>query len=182
MGLWSFLKRPFGPPEEASTPVPRTNTYAGETGLVEITTPAVPGRPLSAEEAAHHQFITSNWRRLAAAAYAGFRHYGIGVVVIEKRSRETDAREKTAVIDAFEAHDLAYATGMGMWTQRPPHSSAPDWLDEQFQTYEPLDAGLFLFRPHHDAERTGYSPPRPYHAAGTPAPPEALEHARAPFN
>jgi hypothetical protein len=66
-----------------------------------------------------------------------------------------------------------------MWTQRPPHSAAPDWLDAQFQTYEPLEAGLFLFRP---TDGGGPKPPRPYHAAGTPAPPMALRLSRAPFN
>ncbi|PSQ80561.1 MAG: hypothetical protein BRD46_03955 [Bacteroidetes bacterium QS_8_68_15] len=178
--MWSFLKRSVALHDDPPAPEPRTRTYAGETGLVEITAPAAPGCPPSAEEQAHHRFLTANWPRLAAAAYAGFRRHGIGMVVIEKRPRETPA-----VIDAFEPHDLAYATGMGMWTQRPPHSSAPDWLDEQFQTYEPLEAGLFLFRSGADADRppdAPHRPPRPYHAAGTPAPPDALDQARAPFN
>jgi hypothetical protein len=179
--LWTALKRLCGYAEATAVPEPRTKTYASETGLVEITTPVSSEEPPSPEEQAHHQFIASNWTKLAAAAYAGFQRHGIGVVVIEKR---TGGPARPVLEDAFETHDLAYATGMGMWTQRPPHSTAPGWLDEQFQTYEPLEAGLFLFRPAGDGidEAPSATPPRPYHAAGTPPPPEALKQSRAPFN
>jgi len=161
---------------KASPPEPRTTTYAADNGLVEITAPAAAGSAPSAAEQTHHQFIASNWTKLAAASYAGFQRHGIGVVVIEKR---TGGAAQAVLEGAFETCDLAYATGMGMWTQRPPHSTAPGWLEEQFQTYEPLEAGLFLFRP---ANGDAPGPPRPYHATGTPAPPDALKQARTPFN
>lgn len=151
-------------------PEPRTVTYAAAAGLVEITAPPPAEGPPAGLEEAHHQFIVEHWPRLAAAAYTGFQRHGIGVVVIERRA----SRAKAA--HPFAKHALAYATGMGMWTQAPPHSAAPRWLEEQFQTYEPLEAGLFLFR---DDQA---QPPRPYRAEGTLTPPEALRRVRAPFN
>ena len=166
MSLSDFFRRLWSR-ADAPSPAPRTATYAAEEGLIEITAPAAPAA--CETERAHHQFIVAHWKRLAAAAFEGFRRYGIGVVIIEARERETDFEHP------FTAHALAYATSLGLWTQTPPHSTDPDWLDEQFQTYEPRRAGLFLFQ-------GGPSAPRPYHAAGTPAPPEAFRATRAPLN
>lgn len=164
--LFRFFRRLLGR-EDAPPSEPRTATYASEEGLIEITAPPAPAEREA--EHAHHQFIVDNWKRLAAAAFEGFQRHGIGVVVIEAREREA------AFEHPFTAHALAYATGLGMWTQTPPHSSAPAWLDEQFQTYEPRRAGLFLFRGNRSA-------PHPYHVEGTPAPPEAFRAAQAPLN
>jgi hypothetical protein len=58
--LWTSIKRLLGRPEPPPDPTPQTTTYASGTGLVEITAPAVPGRPPSEAMEAHHQFITSN--------------------------------------------------------------------------------------------------------------------------
>lgn len=170
MGLRSLLTRLFGGNRNAA-PAPQTMTYAAGTGLVEITAPAPPGRPLSKAASEHHQFIVSNWMTLAAAAYAGFRRHGIGVVVIEAPA------DRESPQHAFTRHDLAYATGLGGWRQPPPPHPASQWLEGQLQTYEPLEAGLFLFR-----NQDTLHPPRPYHAIGTPTPPEAFEASRASFN
>lgn len=162
-----LLRRLFGQRTEQATE-PRTATYPAPSGLVAVTTPAE-SRAGDAREEAHHAFIVAHWTKLAAAAYIGFQRHGIGVVVVEPRERASDADHP------FASHTLAYATGMGMWTQRPPHSAAPDWLEKQFQTYEPLETGLFLFK-------RGDGPPRPYRAEGTLTPPEAMKQAQAPFN
>ncbi len=163
------LRRLFGHAPEPA-PKPRTTTYAAPVGLVEITAPPSAEEPPAAIEEEHHQFIVDHWPRLAAAAYTGFQRHGIGVVVIEERASRTEVTHPSA------QHTLAYATGTGTWAQTPPHSAAPGWLEEQFQTYEPLEAGLFLFR------GGAAHPPRPYRAEGTLTPPEALRRVRAPFN
>lgn len=149
-------------------PNPHTATYPADSGLVAITTPTE-ARAGDEREAQHHAFIVMHWKKLAAAAYTGFRRHGIGVVVIEPRANTS------GVDHPFAGHRLSYATGLGLWTQTPPHSAAQKWLAEQFQTYEPLETGLFLFR-HSDIL------PRPYRVEGILTPPEAMRQTRAPLN
>ncbi|ARA92924.1 hypothetical protein AWN76_006940 [Rhodothermaceae bacterium RA] len=149
----------------------RTTTYTRGATCIEIT--ALPGLGREdAVEAAHHRFITTHWPSLGAAAYEGFRHFGIGAVIVH----EADAAgTSTGVGRAFVRHQLSYAAGVGTWMRTAFGDAASEALAEELEAYDPREAGLFVFV-------RADEPPRVYRVESTLRPPQALERARALLN
>lgn len=147
----------------------RSVTYPSESGLIEIASPVgMAGEDYVEDE--QHQFITEHWRGLAAASYEGFRQLGIGAVIVE----EPDT------LSGGGSHPLTsltvqYTTQAGPWIHRAFAEEALQWLDEQLQTYDPDEAGLFVFL-REDAH------PRLYRVSGTLPPPQAFRQVRAQLN
>jgi len=117
----------------------------------------------------HHKLIVAHWTDVAAASYLGFKRYGIGAVIVQER----DSRAENVEHD-FEAHSLSYAPANSTWIVERSDSTAGQWLDDQFQSYDPNDTALVLF-PEDDALHV-------YAVEGTPEPPHAFKLARAQYN
>ncbi len=152
----------------------RTTTYTRGATCIEIT--ALPGLGREdAVEAAHHRFIMAYWPSLGAAAYEGFRRFGIGAVIIH----EAGARGRSAAVGeppaGFVRHQLSYAAGVGAWMRDTFGNTASKALDEELEAYDPREAGLFVFVREDE-------PPRVYRVESTLRPPQALERARALLN
>lgn len=147
----------------------RTTTYTKGPTFIEIT--ALPG--LGSEDAvedAQHRFITDNWASLGAAAYEGFRRFGIGAVIIHEAPPSADV-----VPHPFVTHQVSYAASFGAWMRTTFEDDASEVLDEEFESYDPRESGLFVFV--RDEE-----PPRVYRVESTLRPQQALERARAILN
>lgn len=147
----------------------RTTTYTIGPTFIEITALPGLGREDAIEEA-QHQFITDNWASLGAAAYEGFRRFGIGAVIIH----ETPPASRT-VPHPFVTYQVSYAASFGAWMRTTFADDASKVLGEAFETYDPRESGVFVFV-------RGEEPPRAYHIESTLRPPQALERARALLN
>ena len=121
------------------------------------------------EERSHHKLIVAHWTDVAAAAYLGFKRYGIGAVIVQER----DSRAEGVQHD-FEAHSLSYAPANSGWIVERSDTPAGKWLDDRFQSYDPNDTALILF----PEGGTLHA----YAVDGTPSPPHAFKLARAQYN
>lgn len=145
----------------------RKTTYTDGPELIEIT--VLPGAPPSdAVEARHHDFIAENWPSLSAASYDGFQRFGVGAVVVQG-----DPVQPTAV--PFQPREIFYATSFGAWVRQQFNEAPSEALEEAFETYDPRDAGLFIFL-------EDGAPPRAYSVESTLKPPQALARVRALLN
>lgn len=148
----------------------RTATFfTSESDLVEI---AMPPAPAAGDyiENEHHQFISDHWQGLAAAAYEGFKQFGIGVVIVEEPAAPSEA-----VDNPLTAHQVRYATGEGPWMHQTFAETTLQWIEWQLQTYSPSESGLFIFL-------RADTRPRIYRAGSSLTPPEALRQVRAKLN
>ncbi len=118
----------------------------------------------------HHQLIVDHWPDLAAAGFLGFKRFGIGAVVVKQRDSQADAVEHD-----FEAHNVMYAPSDSAWMSDLDERTPADWLDAQFQSYDPNTTTVILFA-------TGGERLRAYAVEGTPAPPRAFALSRAQYN
>lgn len=123
----------------------------------------------AADEEAHHKLIVGHWQDIAAASYLGFKRYGIGAVIVQERDTRADE-----VQHDFEAHSLSYAPANSNWILERSDGPTGQWLDDQFQTYDPNDTALVLFT----EDGTVYA----YAVDGTPDPPYAFRLSRAQYN
>lgn len=123
-----------------------------------------------AVEAGQHQFIVDQWDRLAAAAYEGFRRFGVGAVVLEE-----DAGRASKVEHPFAVYNVWYATSFSAWMRRRLKDDQAGWTEAQFETYDPREAGVFMFLREGEAART-------YIVEATLTPPEAFERVKALLN
>jgi hypothetical protein len=121
-------------------------------------------------ERAHHQFIVDHWPSLAAASFQGFKTYGAGAIIVKKRGDDTADADHP-----FPTYQVWFATHLNDWLTAALDTAVAQWLDDQFQTYDPNEAGLYVFFD----EALGA---RPYLVEGTPAPPAAFKASRAAFN
>lgn len=122
-----------------------------------------------AQASSHHKLIVAHWTDVAAAAYLGFKRYGIGAVIVQER----DTRAAGVEHD-FEAHSLSYAPADSAWISNRSDETVEAWLDDRFQTYDPNDTALVLFP--NDGTLHVYA------VEGTPTPPLAFKLARAQYN
>lgn len=147
----------------------RTTTLVDEEGNeFVLQTPRAPELD-RAPETAHHKLIVAHWTDVAAASYLGFKRYGIGAIIIQER----DTRAEGVVHD-FEAHSLSYAPAESTWIAERSAGTAGDWLNAQFQSYDPNATALVLFT----VDGTLHA----YAVDGIPAPPHAFKLARAQYN
>jgi hypothetical protein len=121
------------------------------------------------DEPAHHKLIVGHWQDIAAASYLGFKRYGIGAVIVQERDSRADD-----VQHDFEAHSLSYAPANSNWIVERSDGPSGQWLDDQFQSYDPNDTALVLFT----ENGTVYA----YAVDGTPDPPYAFKLSRAQYN
>ena len=142
--------------------------YVDGDNEVEIHAP--PGARGNAAEAEQHRFIVDHWISLAAAAYVGFRRFGVGVVVVQRRPTADDAPPP-----AFGTHEVSFATPLSPWMRQDHLRTVAPWLEAQLETYDPRLACVLVFLD----EGT---PPHAYRAEATLPPPEAFERARALLN
>jgi hypothetical protein len=147
----------------------RTSTYPNGGDLITITTPVYRLGNQHVEDE-QHQFVTEHWRGLAASSYQGFKNLGIGVVVVEEPDALAGDRQHPLV-----SLTVRYAAQGGGWVHEAFGEEVLLWLDEQLQTYDPSEEGLFVFL-REDVH------PRLYRAGGTPRPPQALRQVKAQLN
>ncbi len=121
-------------------------------------------------ETDHHAFLVDHWPSLAAAAYQGFKQFGIGAIVIQEHPQDESEAQS-----AFATYRVWFASSLMDWLGDAVQDKPAQWLDDQLQQYDPNRSGLFIF-----VDEEGSA--RPYQAEGTPAPPEAFAAARARYN
>ena len=144
-------------------------TFISGSDVIEIASrPDGPGG--DAVEARQHRFIVDQWDRLAAAAYEGFKRFGVGAVVLEE-----EPRRGSAVEHPFAVYDVWYATSFSAWMRRRLQEDQAGWAEAQFETYDPGEAGVFMFLRKGKAART-------YLVEATLTPPEAFKRAKALLN
>ena len=153
-----------------SVPMPtRTTTYTDDGHLITIHM----AKSVSTRddvERAHHQFIVDHWASLAAASFQGFKAYGAGAIIVKERTDDTADADHP-----FPTYQVWFATHLNDWLTATLDTAVAQWLDDQFQTYDPNEAGLYVFFD----EALGA---RPYLVEGTPSPPAAFKASRAAFN
>jgi len=147
----------------------RTTTYTDDGHLITIHM----AKSVSTRddiERAHHQFIVDHWTSLAAASFQGFKTYGAGAIIVKERSDDAADADHP-----FPTYQVWFATHLNDWLTAALDTAVAQWLDDQLQTYDPNEAGLYVFFD----ETLGA---RPYLVEGTPTPPTAFKASRAAFN
>lgn len=147
----------------------RTTRFIDEDANTFVIHAPTEGPPADAVEEEHHQLIIDHWPDFAAAGYLGFKRFGIGAVVVKPRDSQADEVEHD-----FEAHNVLYAPSDSHWIEDLDARASSDWLDDQFQTYDPNTTTLLFFT---SSERI-----RIYAVEGTPEPPRAFALSRARYN
>ncbi len=147
----------------------RKSTYIEDDGVMEILMPPASSASDPVEDE-QHQFIRRNWESFAAAAYEGFRRYGVGALVVSE-----NPQGERRVPHPFAAHSVWYATTLEGWTDLGRSEEAVLWWREQTEAYDPREACLFVFL------REG-EPPRLYRVQGSVRPVEALTRMRSMLN
>ena len=143
---------------------PRLVPVPFEDGVLDLT--AAPGTPADPAEARRLAFVREAWVTLAAAAFEGWRRYGVGTLVVEPA-----ALDRGAFGPAVAPH-LLYATGDAPWAFLSRRTPAGAWADDACQTYDPRTTALLVFTADGEA-------PRFYRVSGTPGPRAAFERVRA---
>jgi hypothetical protein len=147
----------------------QTRTYREGSEIIEITSPGDPYH-LDEREIVQHRCIVENWESFAAAAYEGFRRFGIGAVIVEE-----DALSENQVRHPFLRHKIWYATSFEAWVKQGYEVGAGSWLEEQIQAYDPQSACMFIF-----LREDGH--PRIYLVESTLKPAAALSRIKAFLN
>ena len=149
--------------------MPLKKTFISGSDVIEIA--SCPDGPRGdAVEEGQHRFIVDQWDRLGAAAYEGFRRFGVGAVVLQE-----DAERESPVEHPFAVYNVWYATSGSAWMRDRLKSDRAAWAEAQFETYDPREAGVLMFLREGEAART-------YLVVATPTPPEAFERMRALLN
>jgi len=122
------------------------------------------------KEDTHHDFLTDHWMDVAAASYLGFKRHGIGAVVVTERDPA-----RSPIHESIGTHKLLYSPAERSWVEKQGERLPEQWLDTQFQSYDPNDRAIVVM-----VEGNGST--RVYAVEGTPAPPRSYELVQARQN
>jgi hypothetical protein len=147
----------------------RKSTYVEGSDIIEISAPETT-HPPGTLEAEQHRTIVENWESFAAAAYEGFRRFGLGAIVVEE-----DKINQASVRHPFLTHVIWYATSVAAWAQQGLLRGVSTWVEEQMERYDPHDACMFVFLRENEE-------PRIYLVESTLTPAQALSRVKALLN
>lgn len=120
-------------------PPSRTITLEDHSGKpVHVRVPLKP-RP-DRHEQRHLGLISEHSLVMAAAAYAGYQRFGVGMVVLE----DTPAVHEALALPFLGPH-LAFAVPNGSWYRALTPKDLVAWLDEENDTYDPREHFLVVF-------------------------------------
>lgn len=131
----------------------------------------VPATPRAdRHEKRHLGLITEHWLVMAAAAYAGYQRFGVGMVVLEDTPDVHDA-----LAAPFLGPHLAFAVPGGSWYRGLTPKDLVAWLEEENDTYDPREHILLVFVHENFGARA-------YFVEGPVSPPAALARLHSVLN